>query len=159
MCKTNAIVDQTYKTNAIGNASPNNWVCGAILKIYVLHWYIVWIVFVVTVTLINSNSSRNHETNGCAISVNMFTWEWVAMFTSQLEYMATAKCCSCLQHRKDTWLLCRRVMFTIWRSKRLLAEWKMFTGRSSKMFTIGEGMYTGWELKLFTENVKWTFAE
>jgi hypothetical protein len=35
----------------------------------------------------------------------------------------------------------------------------MFTGRSSKMFTIGEGMYTGWELKLFTENVKWTFAE
>ena len=49
------------------------------------------------------------------ISINMFAWERVTMFTSQLEYMAAAKCCLCLWGRKDTWLLCRRVMSTTWR--------------------------------------------
>ncbi len=61
-----------------------------------------YLVAGVKVTLINSNISRNHETNGCAISVNMFTRKRVTMFTSQLEYMATAKCWLCLRHRKES---------------------------------------------------------
>jgi hypothetical protein len=66
------------------------------------------------------------------------------MFTLQLEYMATAKCCLCLQNNKESLLLCRRVIFMAWGlTKAACRMIEMFTGRGLKMFTRGEGMYTG----------------
>ncbi len=97
------------------------------------------------VTVMNSNSSRNHVTNGCVISANMFTWKRVTMFTSQLEYMATAKCCLCLRCRKESWLLCRRVMFTTWGLTKATCRLSTFMAWVTQMFTscqIGYAMET-----------------
>ncbi len=97
----------------------------------------------VKVTLINSNGSINHVTNGCVISVNMFTPKRQPCLHRSWN-MATAKCCLCLRNNKETWLLCRSVMFTAWGlTKAACRMIKMFTERGLIFFTRGEGMYTG----------------
>jgi hypothetical protein len=50
-------------------------------------------------------------------------------------------------------------MFTTWRLKKAACRMRNVYKKEIKKFTIGEGMYTGRGLKLFTEKVRWTFAD